>query len=61
MTVAAHTTNTKRPTTRCDCRQILNGKDAERFNKKMKEAENNPISKTEYDRMMDNFNRVIIK
>jgi hypothetical protein len=39
---------------------ILKGKDAERFSQKMKEAENNPISKAEYERMLDVFNRVRI-
>jgi hypothetical protein len=40
---------------------ILRGKDAERFNQKMKEAEKNPISKIEYERMLAVFNRVRIK
>jgi hypothetical protein len=39
----------------------LLGKDAERFNQKMKEAEKNPISKIEYERMLAVFNRVRIK
>lgn len=30
---------------------ILKGKDAERFSQKMKEAEKNPISKEEYERI----------
>ena len=40
---------------------ILRGKDAERFNQKMEEAEKNPISKTEYERMLAVFKSVRIK
>jgi hypothetical protein len=40
---------------------ILLGKDAKRFDEKMKEAENNPVSKAEYERMVALFNRVRIK
>ena len=39
---------------------ILKGRDAEVFNQKMRITEKNPISKTEYERMIKNFNKVII-
>ena len=39
---------------------ILKGKDAERFNQKMREAEKNPISKEEYERMLAVFKSVRI-
>jgi hypothetical protein len=39
---------------------ILRGKDAERFNSKMREANKNTIPKTEYERMMNIFNSVRI-
>jgi hypothetical protein len=39
---------------------ILRGKDAERFNQKMREAEKNPISKKEYERMLAVFKNVRI-
>lgn len=39
---------------------ILKGKNAERFNQKMKEAEKNPVSKTEYERMLAVFRSVRI-
>lgn len=39
---------------------ILKGKNAERFNQKMKEAEKNPVSKAEYERMLAVFKSVRI-
>ncbi|MDD5215621.1 MAG: hypothetical protein PHQ03_08815 [Methylococcales bacterium] len=39
---------------------ILRGKDAERFNLKMREADKNTIPKKEYERMMNVFNSVRI-
>ncbi len=37
---------------------ILRGKDAERFNNKMREADKNTIPKKEYDRMLKIFKSV---
>lgn len=39
---------------------VLHGKDAERFNKQMREAEQKVISKQEYNRMMAVFKSVRI-
>jgi len=39
---------------------ILKGKDAERFNRKMREAENNAIPKKDYERMLATFKSVRI-
>lgn len=39
---------------------ILRGKDAERFNKQMLEADKKVVSKQEYDRMMTVFKSVRI-
>lgn len=39
---------------------ILRGKDAQRFNLKMREADKNTIPKKEYERMMAVFNSVRI-
>jgi hypothetical protein len=39
---------------------ILRGKDAERFNQKMRDANNNQIPKKEYDRMLASFKSVRI-
>ncbi|WAR43736.1 hypothetical protein [Methylomonas rapida] len=39
---------------------VLRGKDAERFNKKMRESEQKIISKQEYNRMMAVFKSVRI-
>lgn len=36
----------------------LYGKDAEKFSRKMKENENKKVSKTEYLRAIDNYNKI---
>ena len=39
---------------------ILRGKDAERFNQKMREVDKNPMPKKDYERMLASFKSVRI-